>query len=338
MRKKAFAFWLGLWAALPLLAGPAASAEEINFGFAWIPYGKHAFFYGAREKGFYAKEGFSSVKFVPGRGGMDAIKKIAARQTDFGLGGIDVLVVARAQGTKVKALGVWHDKGFLVVYYLKDSGIKVPKDLEGRSIGAPVWQDSRVLFPALAQKPGVDASKVRWVEMPPPAQGSSLMAGKVDAVASFSILDPIYGGMAAKQGNTLGGFYFADYGIDLYSNGLLATEARIRNNPKQVERFVRATYKGIAWAVEHPKEALTIFLKANPAASKPIAKAQFKIAMDHLMTKTAVEKGVGYITKEKMRVTRDMVSKYKRLKTTVSIQELYTLKFLPRLFPKRGSL
>ena len=127
MRKKAFAFWLGLWAALPLLAGPAASAEEINFGFAWIPYGKHAFFYGAREKGFYAKEGFSSVKFVPGRGGMDAIKKIAAGQTDFGLGGIDVLVVARAKGTKVKALGVWHDKGFLVVYYLKDSGIKVPQ-------------------------------------------------------------------------------------------------------------------------------------------------------------------------------------------------------------------
>ena len=69
MRKKGFGFWVGLWALLPLLTGPAASAEEVNFGFAWIPYGKHAFFYGAREKGFYAKEGFSSVKFVPGRGG-----------------------------------------------------------------------------------------------------------------------------------------------------------------------------------------------------------------------------------------------------------------------------
>ncbi|MDP6085207.1 MAG: ABC transporter substrate-binding protein [Nitrospinota bacterium] len=318
--------------------GAAASAEEINFGFAWIPYGKHAFFYGAREKGFYAKEGFSSVKFVPGRGGMDAIKKIAAGQTDYGLGGIDVLVVARAKGTKIKPLGVWHDKGFLVVYYLKESGIKVPKDLEGRSIGSPSWQDSRVLFPALAQKAGVDTAKVRWVEMPPPAQGSSLMARKVDAVASFSILDPIYGGMAAKQGNTLGAFYFADYGIDLYSNDLLATEARIRNNSGKVKRFVRATYKGISWAVEHPKEALSIFLKANPASSKVIAKAQFKIAMDHLMTKTAVEKGVGYITKKKMRVTRDMVSKYKRLKTTVPIDDLYTLKYLPKLFPKRGTL
>ncbi len=144
--------------------------------------------------------------------------------------------------------------------------------------------------------------------------------------------------MAAKQGNTLGGFYFADYGIDLYSNSLLATEARIRNNSGQVERFVRATYKGIAWAVEHPKEALAIFLKANPASSKVIAKAQFKIAMDHLMTKTAVEKGVGYITKKEMRVTRDMVSKYKRLKTTVPLDDLYTLKYLPKLFPKRGAL
>ncbi len=337
MMKKALSLLLGLWVVLPVVTGSAGAAEEINFGFAWIPYGKHAFFYGAREKGFFAKEGFS-VKFIPGRGGMDAIKKIAAGQTHYGMGGIDVLVVARSRGTKIKALGVWHDKGFLVVYYLKESGIRRPKDLEGRSIGSPSWQDSRVLFPALAKKAGVDASKVRWVEMPPPAQGSSLMAQKVDAVASFSILTPIYAGMAAKQGKTLGAFYFADYGIDLYSNGLLTTEARIQSDPKQVTRLVRATYKGIAWAVENPKEALAIFLKANPASSKAIAHAQFKIAIDHLMTKTAKEKGLGYITEEKMRVTRDMVSKYKKLKTPVSVQGLYTLKFLPKLFPKRGSL
>ena len=33
-----------------------------------------------------------------------------------------------------------------------------------------------------------------------------------------------------------------------------------------------------------------------------------------------------------------MVSKYKRLKTKVPLDDLYTLKYLPKLFPKQGSL
>ncbi|MFQ5912349.1 MAG: ABC transporter substrate-binding protein [Nitrospinota bacterium] len=336
MMKKAVSLLMGLWVVLPVVMGSASAAENVRLGFAWIPYGKHSFFYAAKERGIYAKEGFS-VSFIPGRGGMDAIKKVAAGQTDFGLGGIDVLVLARSKGTKVKALGVWHDKGFLVIYYFKESGIRKPKDLEGRSIGSPIWQDSRVLFPALALKAGVDASKVRWVEMTPAAQGSSLIAGKVDAVASFSILDPVYEAMAAKQGKTLGAVYFADYGIDIYSNGLLATDERIQQNPKQVERFVRATYEGIAWGVEHPKEALKIFLKANPASNAAIARAQFKIAIEHLMTPTAKAKGIGYISKERMTITRDIITKYKKAPRVVPIEEVYTSKFLPKLFPKMGS-
>jgi len=173
--------------------------------------------------------------------------------------------------------------------------------------------------------------------MTPAAQGASLISGKVDGVASFSILDPIYKDMAAKEGKTLGGFYFVDYGIDLYSNGVLATDERIQQNPKQVERFVRATYEGLAWAVENPKETLEIFLKENPTSNPDIARAQFKIAIDHLMTPTAKTKGIGYITEEKMTVTRDIVTKYMNVPRVVPIQELYTLRFLPKILPKMGA-
>lgn len=331
MTRKGILLAVGVWAALSLAS--TARSEDVRLALAWVPFGKHAFFYAAMERGIYTAEGFS-LKLLPGKGGMDAITKVASGAAEFGSGGLDTLVVARARGTKVKALGIWHDKGFNIIYYLKGSGIQKPKDLEGRSIGGPIWQDTRVLFPAFAVNAKLDPTKVRWVDMTPAALAQSLVTSKVDAITTFSIQEPILERLVSKQGKKLGAFDYADYGLDLYSNGILATDERIQKNPEQVRRFVRATYKGMTWGVEHPQEALSIFLKKNPTSDLEIARAQFKIAIDHLMTPIAKANGIGYISEEKMRLTRDVITKYMKLPRVVPTEELYTNDFLPKIFPK----
>ena len=39
---------------------------------------------------------------------------------------------------------------------------------------------------------------------------------------------------------------------------------------------------------------------------------------------------------KKMRLTRDLMTKYTPLKVVVPVKDLYTNEFIPKLFPKRG--
>ena len=69
--RAAVAALLALAAVLPARAGNITFITDFGFN------GRHAYFYVAREKGYYKAEGFD-VNFVRGQGSADAIKKVAA--------------------------------------------------------------------------------------------------------------------------------------------------------------------------------------------------------------------------------------------------------------------
>jgi ABC-type nitrate/sulfonate/bicarbonate transport system substrate-binding protein len=91
----------------------------------------------------------------------------------------------------------------------------------------------------------------------------------------------------------------------------------------------------VSWAVENPDEATAIFVKHNQAVSADLARAQWQVVIDHLLTPLAAERGIGFMTEEKMRRTRDILVKYEKLEGEIALKDLYTNEFLPRLFPKR---
>ena len=85
-----------------------------------------------------------------------------------------------------------YDAAPFGVYALKSSGIKTPKDLEGKKLGAPVFDASFKLFPAFAAKVGIDKSKVTHINLQPPLREPSLKNGSVDFISGHyfsSILD-----------------------------------------------------------------------------------------------------------------------------------------------------
>src|ERR1700758_1766770 len=90
-------------------ARPAAAAGVnfiTDFGF----NGRHAYFYVAREKGYYKAEGFN-VNFVRGQGSADAIKKVAAGIATFGFADAGSLVLARGNdGVPVKLVSIVYAK------------------------------------------------------------------------------------------------------------------------------------------------------------------------------------------------------------------------------------
>jgi NitT/TauT family transport system substrate-binding protein len=318
---------------------PAAFANEpINFLLDFVPYGKHAFFYAALEKGFWKDAGFD-VTILKGSGSAATVAAVAADSAEFGFADIPTAIIGISKGANVQIVGVIHEKSLYSIGWLDDVvKIKGPRDLEGKRIASSAGDASRVLFPALAQIVGLDQSKVTWVTMTAPARAASLIAGQADATVLLATETPTFSARARESGKKWASFLYSDYGLDLYGGGLIVPNDQIAKDPERTKKFVQATYKAVAWSVEHPEEALQTFLKDNPAVNPVEAREHWRIALAHLMTANTKRFGIGYMDKDKMQHTVDTVEKYFNA-TGLQSDNIYTNRFLiPKIVPTEGHL
>jgi NitT/TauT family transport system substrate-binding protein len=325
---------LVLWT-LSALAQSGRPLEKITFLLDFVPYGKHAPFYVAMDKGFWKDAGFDG-KIVGGEGSATTISSYAAGAVDFAFADTPNLIIARSRGVKVKVAGIIHDKSLYAIGTLIENHINSPQDLKGKRIGAPVGDAGRNLFSGFAKLNGLDPASVQWVDMTAPARAASLVLGQVDAVSLFLTETPTFAPKVKEAGKAWKDLPFADFGFDLYSSGLLVREELIAKDPDRVRRFVESTMKAWAWSLENPQEALAIFTKYNPAVDPNQAREHFRIAVRHLMTDTAKREGIGYIDPAKMKRTVETVSQYFNIQG-VAPEDVYTDAFTPKLFPKEAA-
>ncbi len=340
MRSKGFLwFWMVVFSLGFLFPVSANAQKKQTFCFAWIPYGKHVGFYTALDKGFWKEEGLE-VNMIRGVSGMDNAKRVTTGVCDVASGGVDTLVIGRSQGVKVRAIGVWHTKSMHVIFARKDKGINTPKDLEGKSIATVADEDGYVLFPAFADLAGVNAKKVKWTFMEPASKTASWVSGSTDGEATFVTVGPNVYALAKKSNVPVVAFVYADFGLDLYSNGFLATEKRIAQDGDTLRRFMRGAIRGLAYGIEHPKESVDIFIKHKPEVNKRLATQHWKIAVDFLITPDIEKNGIGHISAEKMKFTRDTIAKYRNIKNVEPVEAYYTNEFLPKppILPKRPKM
>ncbi|MFQ5911789.1 MAG: ABC transporter substrate-binding protein [Nitrospinota bacterium] len=337
--KRIFQLAISIPAFVGLLAVPtSARAEKISMAMDWILNGKHSPFFMGIDKGFYKKAGIE-VSINRGFGSSTTVKDVAAGSTDYGFADSGSVIIGKGRGAKVKLLAVIHDKLPHVIYSLSKSRITKPADLKGKKIGAPVGDAIRTIFPAFARANKLDPDKdIIWVTITPAAKPPSLLSGNVDAITNYVTDGPPLFDKAAKLGKKINAIAFPDWGVDIYSNGFATQDTRIKNNPDQVRRVVAAMIKAWAWSVENPSETIKLYRKYVPAISPDLARRQLDIAIDLLMTENAKKHGIGFIVKEKMEKTLNIIAKYMgdKLKSRPRAEDLYTNEFLPKLFPKRG--
>lgn len=331
--------WRVLVAALVLAcaAGPAAAGEPIKLNLNFLPYGLHVGFFAAKEQWWYREAGME-VEILKGEGSADAVRRMGTGVVDFAFADLGSLILGRSRGLKVKALGVVGEKDPSVMISLKSAGIRTPKDLEGKSIGALTASALRDTWPPLAQHNNVDVKKVTWVDMPSSAYVASLMSRKVHAIATYAYTLPGYEVQAKKIGEEVSVLYYADFGVDTYGPGLVTSEQMIKDKPDLVRRFVQASMRGYAWSFEHPEEAVRLFLKSHPEASPERVRAEARVTADLMLTPYAAKEGIGHYDEKKVVQTRDLTLKPRNVDpATIAVTDIYTNEFLPKLFPKRGT-
>jgi NitT/TauT family transport system substrate-binding protein len=326
LRSRELKFVFGTLAFAVLLAGTtaAAAADKITFVTDYGLYGRHAYYFVAIEKGYYARENLD-VDIVRSPGSANTIKQVANGTAQIGFADAFAVVLGRANdGVPVKLVAMLYPRPPHAVYVLKGSGIASPKDLEGKTLADTAFSSVPKLFATYAKAAGFDASKTKWVTANNDALPGMLSAGRVDGIGQFTVGEPLLA-IAAAPKEVLG-LPYADAGLDYYSNGIVAADETLRSNPELVRRFVRATLDGLKAAMANPQEAGEIMHRRHPEIDLRIAIQETEKVRQLAQQPNAA---LGSIDPARVQKTIDVVSSAFELKSRVATADVYAPGFLP---------
>jgi NitT/TauT family transport system substrate-binding protein len=315
-------------AAVAIATARADAADKVTFALQWIPNGNHFGVFAAKEEGFYSDAGLD-VDIERGFGSGDTAKRVATGNADIGIADAGSVILGRSNGEKVKFVATFYEKSPDAIFFLKNTGIEKPKDLEGKTIGGAAGEAGEKLIPLFAAKAGFDSSKLTVVDMAPSAKYGSLVAKTVDSLIGFVNEAPPVVAAAKKTGYEVGRFVFADYGIDYYSLGIIASDKTIAERPDVLKRFVAATMKGYVWALKNPDKAADDFAKNFPETSRALVVEQWDVALPLIFTDNVRKNGLGAIDGTKMADTFKLISQVQKVDSALSAKDVYVTDFIP---------
>lgn len=305
--------------------------ENIILALDSVIYGKHAIFYPSIELGFYAEEGIN-VTIVRGYGSADTIKKVDTGAATFGLADMSSLMISKSKGAKVKMLGMIHHISPMSIMCLNDSDINSPKDLEGCSLAGQAGDAAILVFPAFCERNDIEFKKVNIVVMDVRLLATALLTRQVDAIFRFYTALPSVESVVEQQGLSVKIIRFADFGFGLYGSGLIAADEFLQQNPDLVRRFIRATYKGIDWAIRNKENATNIFMKYQPELKRYVVAEELDVCINLfgpiVSNGTGMELGV--MNYAKIKFTMDVISKYAKF-DPYPIEDVFTNDFVELL-------
>jgi NitT/TauT family transport system substrate-binding protein len=321
---------LSLVALLALAPPPAAAQapDKVVFALNWFAVGDHAAYWVALERGYYKAKGLD-VELQNSKGSGDSIAKVDTGRADVGLADSAVVIAAIGRGARIKVVGMVFDKTPLNIWSRKEAPITRPKDLEGKTIGAPPGDGQRQVFPAFAKLTGIDPGKVTWVNIEPAAKVPALAEKRVDAVADYTTGLPFYE-KAMGKGNAVM-LSWADHGFDMYSMSIIASEKTMKDRSRTLRAFLEASYQGWRDVMDNPKSALEIFKKRVPEIDLSIIEPNMMMGLELMKTERYAKHGVGFIDDKKMCQSVDLVNTYMGVPTKVDCKVVFTNEFLPKV-------
>jgi len=300
---------LGVSLALPALAQDKPLTKVI-FALDFIPLGRHAPWYAAVAEGFFKSEGLD-VTIIPSQGTAQVIQAVESGTANIGFVDVPSLVLARANGSKIKMVTVNYAKAPYAIFSLSTGGnVTQPKQLEGLTLGSGAGSFTPKIIQGFMAQKGLDPNKLNIVNIAPPARASALLSGQVPAIEFFVMSRPGLETGAKDKNAELRTLLLSNEGLELYSNGVAATEDYLAKNSDVVKRFVRAALKGWKFTIDNPQKAAQDQLGFIPNLNADVVVAEIKIVTDLAVTPQTREHGLGWFDPAKMKSNLDFVVKY----------------------------
>jgi sulfonate transport system substrate-binding protein len=232
-----------------------------------------------------------TVNWIQSAGSSAANQSLRAGAIDVGSTAGSAALLARANGSPIKAIDVFSQPDWAAILVPAGSTITSVKELAGKSVAAAKGTDPYFFLLQALAKAGVPLSAVTVQNLAHADGKTALESGSVDA---WSGLDPLLSSSVASAGSKI--IYDNP---DFNSYGLLdATEPFLAKSPDLAQAVVDAYEKARAFAVKNPEKTASILASVagiDPKIATAVIADRTRLDIDPVPGKkqTAVLKVIG---------------------------------------------
>jgi NitT/TauT family transport system substrate-binding protein len=254
--------------AVALTAGTAAfGADRLTLQLMWVTQAQFAGYYVAKDKGFY-KDVNLDVTVKAGAPEISTEKTLAAGNADVIVDWLALALAARDGGVAplLNISQIFQGSSFLLVC-LKASGVTSLADLPGHSVGVWLFGREFIFLDWMAKLNIPTHGGPNGVTMVLQQSGPDLLANRQTACVSALSYNEYWQLIEAGfRPDDLVVFKSSDADAATLEDGIYVNGDRLKDAAfvDRVVRFVAASLRGWAWAIENRDEAVQIVL-ANDA-------------------------------------------------------------------------
>ncbi len=258
----------------------------------WFHQFQFAGYYAALHKGFFKEEGLD-VTINEGGPKIKIDDEVRLGRANFGVLASE-LIQKKAQGQPLVLLAVIMQHSIRAIIVRADSDINSPSALINKQVMLNRNEDTEFL--AMFAAEGVLPDKIHIIAKDKTAN-HKFLNGQIDALNGSIGNQPF---IFQNKGISVRTIRPITYGIDFYGDSLFTSEFEVKNHPKRVAAFKKATLRGWKYAMANTSEIITLIrTEYNPKKTR--AHLEFEAdAMNMLILPELVD--IGHINPH--RITR----------------------------------
>jgi len=223
----------------------------------FIPVIDVAALYLGKDQGIFQKEGIN-LNVNMGTSGAAVVPAVVSGQYTFGFSAIVSLLQAKDQGVPLKIIAAGSNStgkagaDVTMIHAAPSSGIKSPKDLEGKTVSVNALNGLLQLLCEIAvKKDGGDPTKVHFIELPFANAVSALKSHKIDAMVGA---EP-FGTAAISAGfPAISSPYLSMSSQPMLTSAYYTSSAQLQKNPALFTKLGKAIDESLAYAQAHPEQ------------------------------------------------------------------------------------
>jgi len=308
-----------------------AAAVDLKFSLAAPFDGSNAAFFLGQSKGWFAEAGLN-CQFDASGGSGEAVSRVGSGVYDLGIADINAMTEFNVKnpGQSIRNVYMVYFRSPLSVATLAKSGVVKPSDLAGKMIGAAATDGAYRLFPTFCKASGLDPASVKWNMVGLQLREAVLARGDVEAILGFD--STMYFGLtkAGIKPEDIKFLYYGQTGLDLYGNGIIASQKLRSEKPDALRKFVEVTARSWQAAAADPKAAIAALKAHAPLINSELEEEKLRwLIKNQLTTEETLADGLGGVREARLAKSLASVAEGYGLSTTPKPADVFDPAFLP---------
>ncbi len=266
-----------------LWAGAAAAQqklEPVNVRLDWTPWGTHGAFHLAQQKGWYKEAGLD-VSIEDGNGSVTTVQIVGSSDRfDVGHAALSSMMIARDKGLPVKAVAPFARRSDIGVLVPEDSGITDPSGLRGKKLVYTAGSLEAPFMDSFLKAGNLKRDDVELLNVEAAGKMTTYIMNRADAVVSTI---PFVMSLATEKRPSRA-ILFADYGLNMPSFGIFASEEKLAKRGDAIGKFASVTARAWQYIYDgHQDEAVQAIIAQRPQArlDPKVLRAQIDILYEY---------------------------------------------------------